>query len=189
MAVDQVQRTFGVTWAALGTTQSPAVTTPQPAGRIAVATDSLQIAGLGRRIGIPTSIGLLPTLDQRPSGLVAPADAATLRDGVQGVGGVAPVVMSERLNEGVPATLRLGMAVAQSQAVIGVATPATVGGYTLAPGHSYQFKLTDAGVLSIQNSTGPNQATAPMPARIEPADGGATLLAGRRYRGALEIIA
>ncbi|MBC7541124.1 MAG: SpoIID/LytB domain-containing protein, partial [Candidatus Sericytochromatia bacterium] len=72
---------------------------------------------------------------------------------------------------------------------IGVATPATVGGFTLAPGHSYQFKLTDAGALSIQDTTGRNLATVPMPARIEPADGGATLLAGRRYRGALEIIA
>jgi stage II sporulation protein D len=112
-----------------------------------------------------------------------------LRDGVQGIGAVQPVAEPGRVSAGIPASLRLGMAVAESQAVIGVAVPTVVGDMTLAPGHSYQVSVTDAGLLSIRDTAGRAQGTVALPLRIAPAGSAATLLGGRHYHGALEIIA
>ncbi len=183
MAVEQIQRTFGAERAVLTVPMAPSPTATVQGPQ--TACDSLRTASPLRRRGIPATGGLVPV-----SGLVAPADAAMLRHGVQGIGGtaVAPVVPADRVEAGVPTSLRLGLVVAQSQAVIGVTTPTTVGGMTLIPGQSYQIRL-DGGQLSITDMAGRHRGAVPLPARIEPSAGGVALVGGHRYRGSLEVIA
>lgn len=128
------------------------------------------------------------TLPGRQVALAGPLDAATLKEGEQGVGGTAPTPAGTRLSEGVPGQVRLGLAVAQSQAVVGVLSPTTVGGVRLEPGTAYRLTVAAPGTLQISTEGGRRQGTVSLPATIAPADGAGVQVAGKRYRGDLTII-
>jgi stage II sporulation protein D len=116
-------------------------------------------------------------------------DPSTLKAGEQGIGATAPTPVGHPLTDAVPGQVKIGLVVAQSQAVVGVLAPTTVGDVRLEPGQSYRLSLSAPGRLQIASESGANLGTVTLPARIAPTEGAGVSVAGRRYRGDLDVIA
>jgi stage II sporulation protein D len=143
-------------------------------------------AGDTVRLQAPTRQSAVPG---RQVALSGKPDATTLKEGEQGIGGTAPTPAGTRMTEGVPGQLKIGLAVAQADAVVGVLAPATVGGVRLEPGNRYRLSVAASGKLAIAIEGGRRVGSVSLPATIAPAGDAGVQVAGKRYRGDLSVIA